>query len=269
METESLSVAEKSKPKLRWYRFRLRMLLLVLTIIAVAFYVSLLCGLESAGPFSVSVGIVVITCIVCVGYLGYRVAEHYRFQYSLRSLFILTTLVAIGMSWLTVTMQRQRREFAAAEAIKKMGGIALSGEPTWLGKLLRDDSLVSVTYVDLQEKTVTDAWLVHLHGLDRLRWLTLDSTKVTDAALVRLQGLRQLDGLSLNSTKVTDAGLAHLQGMGQLEYLSLEHTQITDAGLLHLHGLSQLHWLNLYDTKVTDEGAKKLQQALPNCRIQR
>jgi hypothetical protein len=31
------------------------------------------------------------------------------FQYRLRSLFILTTLVAIGCSWLTVTIQSQRK----------------------------------------------------------------------------------------------------------------------------------------------------------------
>ena len=70
------------------------------------------------------------------------------FQYSLRSLFLLTLLVAIGMSWLTVTMQNQRKQKAAAEAIEKAGG-TVGTEPTWLGKLLRDDSLVRVIYVNL------------------------------------------------------------------------------------------------------------------------
>ena len=44
------------------------------------------------------------------------------FQYRLRSLFILTTLVAIACSWLAVTMQNQRKQKAAAEAIEKIGG---------------------------------------------------------------------------------------------------------------------------------------------------
>lgn len=44
---------------------------------------------------------------------------------------------------------------------------------------------------------------------------------------------------------------------------------MTDAGLLHLQGLSQLQVLQLYNTQVTRQGVKKLQQALPNCEIQR
>ena len=44
------------------------------------------------------------------------------YQYSLRSLFLLTLLVAIGMSYVAVTMQNQRKQKAAAEAIEKAGG---------------------------------------------------------------------------------------------------------------------------------------------------
>jgi len=33
--------------------------------------------------------------------------------------------------------------------------------------------------------------------------------------------------------------------------------------------LTKLGWLDLADTKVTDAGVKKLQQALPNCKITR
>jgi hypothetical protein len=231
---------------------------------------------------------------VCVGYFGFRLAEYYKFQYSLRSLFVLTTLVAIGMSCLTVTMQTmqgQRRQHEAAAAIEKIGG-QVTSEPTWLGKLLRDDSLVRVTSVALLPHSVTDAGLVHLQGLSQLHKLELEHTKitdtgllhlqglsqlqyldlshaeVTDAGLVHLQGLSQLHELQLGSTKVTDSGLVHLQGLSQLHKLGLEHTKITDTGLLHLQGLSQLQHLWLNYTKVTDEGVKKLQQALPNCKIE-
>ena len=51
--------------------------------------------------------------------------------------------------------------------------------------------------------------------------------------------------------------------------LDLFDAQVTDAGLVHLKGLTQLQELYLVDTKVTDEGVKKLQQALPNCKIRR
>ena len=94
-----------------------------------------------------------------------------KYQYSLRSLFLLTLLVAIGMSWLTVTMRNQRKQKAAAEAIEKAGGAEKLWEPTWLGRLLRDDSLVRVTDVGVYARPTTDRILVHLRELTQLKVL--------------------------------------------------------------------------------------------------
>lgn len=131
------------------------------------------------------------------------------YQWRLRTLFLLTLLVAIGMSYVAVEMRNQRKEKAIAEEIKKAGGI-VKVEPTWLGKLLRDDSLVSVTEVWLAGLSVTDDVLVHLQGLRQLEWLHLNDTKATDDVLVHLQGLSQLQRLSLNNTNVTDQGVKKL-----------------------------------------------------------
>ena len=213
------------------------------------------------------------------------------FQYRLRSLFILTFLVAIACSWLTVTIRDQRKQGAVAKEIERDGRVTVS-EPTWLGRLLRDDSLVTVTSVNfsfgeaptdadlarLEELTglrelvimsskVTDAGLVHLRGLTQLQDMWLENTQVTDAGLVHLDGLSRLQMLMLRYADVTDAGLAHLKELNQLRTLGLDKTQITDAGLVQLYGLNQLVWVDLSGTKVTDQGVKKLQQALPNCQI--
>ena len=75
--------------------------------------------------------------------------------------------------------------------------------------------------------------------------------------------------LDLADTQITDAGLAHLAGLTELKTLSLDGTQITDAGLVHLKGLKGLEKLDLYSTKVTAAGVKKLQAALPKCKIHR
>ena len=42
---------------------------------------------------------------------------------------------------------------------------------------------------------------------------------------------------------------------------------MTDAGLEHLQRMKQLIEIYLGGTRVTAAGVKKLQQALPNCRI--
>ncbi|NQU21935.1 MAG: hypothetical protein HQ567_11685 [Candidatus Nealsonbacteria bacterium] len=43
---------------------------------------------------------------------------------------------------------------------------------------------------------------------------------------------------------------------------------MTDAGLEYLEGMTSLQSLDLRGTQVTDAGIKKLQQALPNCKIE-
>jgi hypothetical protein len=270
MPTDSPPAAETKQGKLRWYQYRLRMLLLVLPIVAIADYVLFLCGLERVGDFRVSIAVVAITCIAWIGYLGFKLAEHYRFQYSLRSLFVLTTLVAIACSWLTVTIQNEQKRKAAAEAITKAGGSVKSEPgPTWLRKLLRDDTLVRVTDVRLYGNALRDDMLVYLQGLGELQYLNLSGSQVTDGGMSHLRALRDLETLGLGSTEITDAGLVHLQGLSQLQRLWLDNTRVTDAGLVHLRGLHQLKELGLVNTKVTDQGVKKLQQALPNCKILR
>ena len=71
-----------------------------------------------------------------------------RFQFSLRSLMLLVVAVAVAFSWVAVERQQERKQKAAADEIEKGGG-RVESEPTWLGKVLRDDSLVSVTGVFL------------------------------------------------------------------------------------------------------------------------
>ena len=321
-----------------------------------------------------------------------------RFQFSIRSLLVLTIAVAIVCSWMPVEMKQANRERETAAAITQMGGRVDSSEPSgpaWLrsrlggsffdnvqrvslvdaditdealdrlaefgqleqltfggpmgtkGSQITDAGLKHLSVMiqlkrvelgwthvtdvglghlktlnqlqalDLNETNVTDAGLEQLKGLSQLRWLCLSGTKVTDnglkhlkvlsrleslfltsttvtdAALENIEGLSQLQQLTLGCTNVTDAGLKHLKGLrrlqllglsgpkitdagleniealGQIEWLNLFATNITDTGLDHFTGLSQLHVLEIGGTKVTEEGVKKLQQALPNCKITR
>jgi hypothetical protein len=220
------------------------------------------------------------------------------FQYSLRTLLVVVTLFAIPCSWLVVMLRQAERQRKAVAAIRNLGGStglgSYSSPPEWLRSLVGDDFFQTVNSVDLNLTKVTDSDLENLDGLGQLKHvslfgadkitdaglghlermsqllkLNLAFTKVGDAGLEHIKGLNQLEDLSLTGTNITDDGLKHLKGLNHLDRLLLSHTKITDAGLEHLKGLSQLKLLWLYDTQVTDEGARKLQQALPNCRIGR
>lgn len=177
----------------------------------------------------------------------------WRFQFSIRSLLVMTIAVAIPFSWLAVEMKKARRQRVVVAAIEKLGGgvrydyvftppwgFEMPG-PVWLRKLVGSDFFANVEGVHFYEMSEMDIALPYLRELPQLWELQLENTQVTDAGLDHLKGLTQLRWLSLANSHVTDAGLRHLMGLTHLEQLHLSNTQVTDGGLQHLKGLTQLY----------------------------
>jgi hypothetical protein len=190
------------------------------------------------------------------------------YQWRLRSLLILGVLAAIAITYVVTGVLECREENTAALAIRKGGGMSGCGT-WWLGRLLRDDSLVSVGSVALSGKSVSETTLGLLKRLRHLQTLLLTGDKVTDRDLVYVEELTGLRRLWLEGASVTDAGLVHLRTLSELEFLFLDDTEVTDAGLAQLQPLKQLIWLDVSNTKVTDEGVETLHKALPRCMIYR
>jgi hypothetical protein len=98
--------------------------------------------------------------------------------------------------------------------------------------------------------------------------VSLPGNNVTDGDLKLVAKLPNLQSFKLQAaTKITNYGLENLAGLEQLTDLVLGGTQITDGGLSHLARLTRLKNLSLSLDKVTPEGLRKLQEALPNCKI--
>ena len=150
---------------------------------------------------------------------------------------------------------RRMSEDKAAAALVKIGG-----------KLKRDDA-GRIVEVDLGEKPITDADLVHLVGLRAVRELSLHQTRITGAGLVHLKNLTTLNRVFFSDTAVDDQGVSQLEKLKSLKTLGLSGTRITDGGLEHLGGLKALTSLFALGTKVTDAGVAKLKKALPDCDI--
>lgn len=118
----------------------------------------------------------------------------------------------------------------------------------------------------LREPGLAPAELAHLHGLTKLKHLSLTGhVPVSDEAMKHLVNLHELEYLVLwpDSGAITDAGLSHLAGMQRLEYLQISG-RITDAGLEHLAKLGSLKSLNLNTRTVTSEALAALRQRLPS-----
>ncbi len=150
---------------------------------------------------------------------------------------------------------RRMSEDKAAAALTKIGA-----------KLKRDDA-GRITEVDLGERKVTDADLVHLVGLRAITELSLHQTRITSAGLRHLAKLTTLKRVFLSDTAVDDTGIPQLKKLKNLKTLGLSGTRITDRSLKYLDGLKNLSSLFLLGTRVTDAGVAVLQKALPDCDI--
>jgi hypothetical protein len=251
-----------------WYRVTPNRLLLVLLAVEVSLGVSdrycwfsldrydnraLLIALGAAGATIALLTLWSLTSLVF----------RWRFQFNLRSLLLIVMAVGVPCGWLFREVEREQNQGRVAERIREMGGKAFV-QPTLLGRLLRDDSLTYVFYIDLSGTGANDASLAAIAQLRELLILYLSNTRITDAGLVHLRGLAYLQDLDLGGTKITDAGLVHLRNLKRLDRLGLGYTEITDAGLAHLRGLAALSDLGVYCTKVTVEGRKHLEQDMPS-----
>ena len=120
------------------------------------------------------------------------------FQFSLRTLLIFTVVVAVGAGWLGNRVERKRQEREAAEAIVKLGGLAVhyyekgsekSPGPDWVRSLLGENFFSDVVEVNLAGAAVHNSDLVCLDNLVAIEKLNLSSTKITDEGLASLARL--------------------------------------------------------------------------------
>ena len=100
-------------------------------------------------------------------------------------------------------------------------------------------------------RRISDGHLRYVKDLTTLTTLTL-AANLTDAGLVHLKGLTRLKHLHLSGPQITDAGLEHVKGLTGLTTLVLSGTQITGSGLVHLKGLTNLTSLVLSGTQFYD-----------------
>jgi hypothetical protein len=100
---------------------------------------------------------------------------------------------------------------------------------------------------------LTDADLVHLRGMTRLRELRLGMSGVRGPGLAHLRSLTRLESLYLLRMPLSDDDLAPIAGLRSLRRLTI-HAPVTAAALGHLSGLTGLRELYIKSNAITDEG---------------
>ena len=152
------------------------------------------------------------------------------FQFSMRTLMIVTLICAIGAAWLGQKIERKRKEREAVEAITNSGGGAFYDYQRVKGK----------PGLWQRAEPYGPAWLQKFLGE---------------------HFFSEVDNIHASG------GLDHLRDLPNLPSLWLMGGGVTDAGLVNLKGLTNLKDLGLIDTNITDAAVKDLQKAMPNCKV--
>ena len=133
-----------------------------------------------------------------------------------------------------------------------------------ISKLVR---LPNLERLAVDANQISAATMQALQSSPKLEGVNVDATKVNDARLEELSQFALIDGIHIGQ-KVTDAGTIHLRKMPQLSTLTFSGTTITDAAIENMKGLTNLRYLDTTGTLISQEGRRKLDECLPNCKVQ-
>lgn len=118
--------------------------------------------------------------------------------------------------------------------------------------------LTEVTEFESSQR-MTDASLVHLRRMTRMRRITLDQMSVTGDGLRHLAGMSRLESLQICGCTLTDAALSHLPDLPRLTMLNLSaSTGCTDAALEHVARLRSLTSFSLNGAPAVGPGLRHL-----------
>ena len=120
-------MSDSPTPKLRWFHLtpgRGVVGLLVLELLLICSERFEWFAFNRHKGWTVLIGLAAIVVVMLLMFLWFLAALLFRlrFQFSIRSLLLLTVVVAIPCSWLAVEREQARKQQAAVEAIKKLGG---------------------------------------------------------------------------------------------------------------------------------------------------
>lgn len=133
------------------------------------------------------------------------------FQYGLRTLLVVVTLVVAGLvAWRAyiAPYEQQRQTMLLVERLG--GGCETKTEDKWGGRFYHD-GFKSVTRVDLTNCDDPARYIDAISRLPKLEILVVGGNNFTDDHLRRLHRISSLQGLVLDCTNVTDTAIAELE----------------------------------------------------------
>lgn len=218
-----------------------------------------------------------------------------RLRFSLRTAFVVTTLLCIWLAWHIHATKRQKR---AVEAIRASGGWVAydyawkDGEwvkggktwaPKWLTNAVGEDACHRVVAVNLSalfhsgyeargayvghdpDALVPDELWQAVENLPSTEWLSLNARNISDAELRHLSGLKRLKELKMEAVPIDGSGLKHLLHLPNLEHLNLSRIHLKDEHAPLMMRMQQLRQLGLNESTISPAVAAEIEQKMPAC----
>ncbi|PHS07642.1 MAG: hypothetical protein COA78_13370 [Blastopirellula sp.] len=182
------------------------------------------------------------------------------YQFSLGSILILITSVAVGSAYYRSLLNQCRDQVIAAQKLEAIGAEVTyqPAIPSWLSWLPEADRCIKVTIVDLEHKEYSEGSLAPLAELHDLERLYLARSSVTDKDLISVSKLYKVRRVSLWGTQLSNECFEHFKQMRQLELLDIQQNPNMDEQALHyLQYWPKLRLLKMR-SGVTDSGLKLL-----------
>lgn len=208
-----------------------------------------------------------------------------RFQFSLRSLMIITLAVGTGPGCLVAFLHQSRSQRLAAtrfEQLEAQVTWAIDGRrglkllpgrhyfssvskvsflfcpPAEDGDLALFEELTELRGVIILGEDFCDRHLRHFKDLTELEFLILHFAAVDGTGLESLQHLPNLKVLGLANSMIDDGNAELISRCTSLEVIGLTETEIGDAGIAYLARMPHLTELQLESTLVSDAGLEHL-----------
>jgi hypothetical protein len=212
-----------------------------------------------------------------------------RFQYSLRTLMLVVTVVAIFMGWVAKKRRESALQEAAFDAIVAAGGFIAGVDfvpfdtladvecpierfPNWWERLLGHRRFVVGTFAGSSRES-----LPYLRNFPAIKRLSIKSPGLSEDDLNQIECLQELCLLTIDSPSVAHAGYRKLAAHKKLNDITLEgctltdddlflfrdhdnmtsfacRGPITDTGIKHIAHWTHLQSLNIDDCKLSGDG---------------
>jgi len=193
-----------------------------------------------------------------------------HFQFHLRTLLALTSLVCVLLAAFAWWREWARRQAAAIAVLTRIGAeyeyenAANSRERPWLRYYLGDDFFFHVVTVRNDRRNARSASEIKefwdaVAALPQLETLFAAQDWVTgDLPMKSIRQHRRLRELTLCEGTIYDENLRGIGRLKSLEYLSLAICPVGDETLAEAATLPNLRELKVYNTNVSDAGATHL-----------